>query len=240
MASVYHWYNKFKRGWKSVELMGGPGAPTTVLTKQTFNTGATVILDNPHLTVRQLASLLDISIESSLTLLLTTLSCVCLMDSMYKACTHLCGLLFSQDCTWSKFCKFCTLNFLTTPISVAFFNRISNLKKNLINKCIILADHTRSDCVGMSIINYFYVFNLPACGLETMCGRDCVADHTSVCKPLLSSQQKNVCVEVCQYLIKQVAHVVDYLNNIITTVWTWTYWYDHMFQQQTNAVHKVH
>ncbi len=28
-ASVHRWYNKFKSGRKSVELMGGPDTPTT-------------------------------------------------------------------------------------------------------------------------------------------------------------------------------------------------------------------
>ncbi len=39
-ASVYHWYNEFKSDRKSVKLIGGPGRPTTVLTKQTVNTSA--------------------------------------------------------------------------------------------------------------------------------------------------------------------------------------------------------
>ncbi len=49
-----------------------------------------------------------------------------------KANTHLCGLLCGQDHARSAIglvdhidhaqSKFCTLNFLTTPISVAFFN----------------------------------------------------------------------------------------------------------------------
>ncbi len=41
--------------------MGEPGAPTTVLTEQTINTGTTMIIDNPHLTVRQLVSFLGIT-----------------------------------------------------------------------------------------------------------------------------------------------------------------------------------
>ncbi len=58
-GSVYRWYKKFKDGRKNVELMGRTGAPMTALTKL-INTGTTLILDNPHLTVRHLASLLDI------------------------------------------------------------------------------------------------------------------------------------------------------------------------------------
>ncbi len=42
---------------------------------------------------------------------------------------------------------------------------------------------TQSDCVGVSIIIYFYVFNLTVCFLETMHGRDHVADHTGVYRP---------------------------------------------------------
>ncbi len=33
-ASIHHWYDEFKSGRKSAELMGRPGTPTTVLTKQ--------------------------------------------------------------------------------------------------------------------------------------------------------------------------------------------------------------
>ncbi len=67
--------------------------------------------------------------------------------------------------------KFCTINFLTTPISVAFFDRIIKFKKKTIKKCIILADHVHSTCVwsdyvGVSIIFYLYVFNLTKCGLQ--------------------------------------------------------------------------
>ncbi len=61
------------------------------------------------------------------------------MFDTVKACTHLCGLLCGQDhaqsasdlvdCAQSKFC---TLNFPTTPISVAFFNRISKFLKPLL------------------------------------------------------------------------------------------------------------
>ncbi len=45
-----------------------------VLTEQTVYTDTTMILNDPHLTVRQLASLLDISIGSTHTRLLTKLS----------------------------------------------------------------------------------------------------------------------------------------------------------------------
>ncbi len=37
-ARVYCWYNKLKRGRKSVALMGRPDA-TVACTEQTFNTG---------------------------------------------------------------------------------------------------------------------------------------------------------------------------------------------------------
>ncbi len=47
---------------KMQKLKDRPDAPITVLTKPAINIGATMILDDPHLTVRQLASLLDISI----------------------------------------------------------------------------------------------------------------------------------------------------------------------------------
>ncbi len=43
-AGLYLWYSEFISGKKSVELMGQLGAPTTALTKQTINTGETMIL----------------------------------------------------------------------------------------------------------------------------------------------------------------------------------------------------
>ncbi len=42
----------------------------------------------------------------------------------------------------------------------------------------------RSNHVGVSIIIYFYVFNLIACGLKTVYGHDHEADHASVYRPL--------------------------------------------------------
>ncbi len=75
--------------------------------------------------------------------------CAC---SSIEACTHLYSLLCGQDHAQSAsglpWSKFCTFNFLTTPISVAFFNRISNIFKNLVKKFVIMADHTRSDSPG--------------------------------------------------------------------------------------------
>ncbi len=72
-VGVYRWYNTFKYGRKSAESMGGSGIPITALTKQRIHTGATVILDNSHLTARQLDLWLDISIGSAHTLLSTKL-----------------------------------------------------------------------------------------------------------------------------------------------------------------------
>ncbi len=92
-ASIYQWYNKFKNG-RCVELTSWPGTPTTVLTELTSNTGASMIFDNPHLTVRPCASLLDISIMSTCTLQPNSFFfvCVCLTDSTYshhnKKCLH--------------------------------------------------------------------------------------------------------------------------------------------------------
>ncbi len=70
-ARVYWWYNEFKNGRKSVELIDGQGALWQC------NTGTTMIQDDPQLTVRQLASFLDISIGSLHILLLTKLSFSC-------------------------------------------------------------------------------------------------------------------------------------------------------------------
>ncbi len=69
------------------------------------------------------------------------------------------------DRVWSKFC---TLNFLTYNFGCIFQWNIK-IFINPIKKCIILADHMpsaciRSECVGVSIIIYFYVFNLTTCG----------------------------------------------------------------------------
>ncbi len=43
--------------------------------------------------------------------------------------------------------------------------------------------------------------------------------------------KKNVSVEVCQYLIEQIATYMGYLNNVITANNTWIYCYDPMFKQ---------
>ncbi|KAG8256295.1 hypothetical protein J6590_071811 [Homalodisca vitripennis] len=46
------------------EFEGGPGAPIAALTEETINAGGVVIHTDPHLTIRQLAIMLDISIGS--------------------------------------------------------------------------------------------------------------------------------------------------------------------------------
>ncbi len=71
-ASIYHWYNKFKSDRKRAKLTGDLQTQNSV-TEQTINIHATMILDDPHLTVRQHASLLDFSIESVYTFLSTKL-----------------------------------------------------------------------------------------------------------------------------------------------------------------------
>ncbi len=49
---------------------------------------------------------------------------------------------------------------------------------------------------------------------------------------LLSSWQKNpICVEVCQYLIEQLANYTDCLNNVITANEMWIYYYHSSFKQ---------
>ena len=68
-ATIYRWYESFKSGRKSAELEGGPGAPCTALTEVTINTSAAIIREDPHLTVRQFATLLNISVGSAHTLL---------------------------------------------------------------------------------------------------------------------------------------------------------------------------
>ena len=64
-STCYEWYKQFKEGRASAELQGGPGAPTAALTEITINTGAAIIREDSRLTVRQLASLLGISIGSA-------------------------------------------------------------------------------------------------------------------------------------------------------------------------------
>lgn len=67
--TCYRWYKDFQNGRDSCELEGGPGASVSALTEETINTGAVMIRTDPHLTIRQLAVLLDISIGSVHTLL---------------------------------------------------------------------------------------------------------------------------------------------------------------------------
>ncbi len=50
-----------------------------------------------------------------------------------------------------------------------------------VKKCVILADHVRSDCFGVSIVIYFCVQS------DYMRSQDCVADHTSMYRRLLNS-----------------------------------------------------
>ncbi len=58
------------------------------------------------------------------------------------------------------------------------------IKKTSFKKCVILADRERSDRVGISIIIYFYGFNLTECGPEIVLSRDYMADHATVYRPL--------------------------------------------------------
>lgn len=58
----------FHNGQDSCDLEGGPGTPVSAPTKEKINTGAMMIQRNPHLTIRQHAVLLQISIGSVHTL----------------------------------------------------------------------------------------------------------------------------------------------------------------------------
>lgn len=67
--TCFRWHKDFKDGRESCELEGGPGAPVSALTEETINTGGVMIRTDPHLTIRQLAIMLDISIGSVHTLM---------------------------------------------------------------------------------------------------------------------------------------------------------------------------
>lgn len=67
--TCYRWHKSFLSGRDSCELQGGDGAPVTALTDIIINTGAAMIRTDPRLTVRELATMLDISVGSVHTLL---------------------------------------------------------------------------------------------------------------------------------------------------------------------------
>ncbi len=59
----------YRKGRDSCELQGGRGAPVTALNDVTINTAGCLIATDPHLTTRELAGILDISLGSVHTLL---------------------------------------------------------------------------------------------------------------------------------------------------------------------------
>lgn len=67
--TCFRWHKDFKNGRESCELEGGPGAPVSALSEETINTCGVMIHTDPHLTIRQLADMLDISVGSAHTLL---------------------------------------------------------------------------------------------------------------------------------------------------------------------------
>jgi len=67
--TCFRWHNAFHNGRESCEVEGGLGAPITALTKEIINTGCVIIRMDTHLTVKQLATLLDKSVGSAHTLL---------------------------------------------------------------------------------------------------------------------------------------------------------------------------
>lgn len=65
-ATVFRWHAAFsKEGRTSATLEGGPGAPITKLTEITRNTGATLLADDPRMTLRELANILQVSLGSA-------------------------------------------------------------------------------------------------------------------------------------------------------------------------------
>jgi len=65
----FRWHNASRNGRESCEVEGGPGTPVSALTEEIINTGGVMIRMDPHLTIRQLVTLLDISVGSAHTLL---------------------------------------------------------------------------------------------------------------------------------------------------------------------------
>lgn len=80
------WYKDIQNGLDSCELDGGQGAPVSALTEETINTGAVMICTDPHLTVGQLAFMLDKSIRNVHLLFhnrLKRFTCLRLLNSMF-------------------------------------------------------------------------------------------------------------------------------------------------------------
>ncbi len=68
-VTCLQWHAAFRKGRDSCELQGGPDAPVTVLSDVTINTAGCLIATDPHLTTRELAGILDISLGTVHTLL---------------------------------------------------------------------------------------------------------------------------------------------------------------------------
>ncbi len=54
-VTIWRWYQDFKKGQKSRELKPRDGSEKSVCTNININTGATVIEDNHHLSIRAIA-----------------------------------------------------------------------------------------------------------------------------------------------------------------------------------------
>ncbi len=67
--TCFRWHRAYLEGRESCKLQGEKGAPVTALTKVNINTGVAMISTDPHLTIRELVRMLDISIERMHTLL---------------------------------------------------------------------------------------------------------------------------------------------------------------------------
>ncbi len=91
-VTCLQWHVAFQKSRDSCELQRSPGAPVTALSDMTINTAGCLITTNPHLTTRELASILDISLESVHTLLHDYLNILhvcacwipCLLTAMQK------------------------------------------------------------------------------------------------------------------------------------------------------------
>ncbi len=68
-VTCLQWHAAFRNGRDSCELQGSPSALVTALSNMTINTTSCLVTTYPHITTRELAGKLDISLGSVHTLL---------------------------------------------------------------------------------------------------------------------------------------------------------------------------
>ncbi len=98
-VTCLQWHTAFQKGRDSCELQGGPSALVTAQSDMTIDTAGCLIATNHHLTIRELAGILDTSLGSVHTLLHDHLNvlCICacwiprlLTPEQKKQCVTLC------------------------------------------------------------------------------------------------------------------------------------------------------